>query len=102
MPVARAKRSIETWGWSPVVRRVEAALGIKLKDVQGRGRTPARVEAKAVLIYVGRERSGLTLTELARRLEINPSHVTRGYERARQQMQTDQEFRTLVKGILGG
>jgi hypothetical protein len=59
------------------------------------------VEAKAVLISVGRERSGLTLTELAGGLEINPSNVTRGYERARQRIQTDQEIRTLVEGILG-
>jgi len=35
----KVRRAKAMWDWSPVVKRVEEALGVKLKEFQGRGRT---------------------------------------------------------------
>ena len=99
-PVAKPKRSAKVWRWSEVVRRVEAALGVKLREVRGRGRAASQLTAKELLIYVGRERSGLTVAELARRLGIDPTNVGRGYERARERLDTDESFRNLAARVL--
>jgi REP element-mobilizing transposase RayT len=94
------KRKKEFWAWSEVVAQVEAATGLALKEIQGRGRAAEQMTAKEVLIYVGRERGGVSVRELGERLGVDPSNVTRGYERARQRVQTDQEFRLLVSQVL--
>jgi len=100
-PLARPRRSREVWSWSQVVRRVEGAMGVKLREVRGRGRTAFELAAKELFIYAGRERSGCTLAELAQRLGIDPTNVGRGYERARQRMETDEAFQSLVERVLG-
>jgi hypothetical protein len=100
VPVVRAKTEKETWDWTSLVRRVEAVLGVKLRESGGQGRTAAEVRRREVVIYVGRQRSGLTGTELGRRVGLDPSNVVRGYERARERMRTDGEFRSLVERVL--
>jgi len=100
VPVVRGKREKEVWDWPKVVRRVEGVLGVKLKKIQGRGKAATQMMVKEVVIYVGRERSGLGGKELAKELGIDPSNVTRGYERARERVRTDERFRSLIERVL--
>jgi REP element-mobilizing transposase RayT len=100
VPVVRAKTEKETWDWTSLVRRVEAVLGVKLRESGEQGRTAAEVRWREVVIYVGRQRSGLTVTELGRRVGLDPANVVRGYERARERMRSDGEFRSLIERVL--
>lgn len=100
-PVVKGKqRAQEVWNWAEAVRRVEEVLGVKLKQIQGRGKAAAQTRAKEVMIHVGRERGRLGGNELAERLGIDASNVTRGYERARERLRTDGEFRNLIERVL--
>jgi chromosomal replication initiation ATPase DnaA len=99
-PIRRAKKGKQVLGWESVVGRVEEVLGVRLEQVQGRGRTSTHMKAKEMLIYLGRERGEVSQKELAKRLEIDQSNVARGYERARERMQREEEFRNLVERIV--
>jgi REP element-mobilizing transposase RayT len=59
VPVMRSQRKKEVWDWSKVVRRVEAVVGVKLKEIEGRGKAARQTTAKEVMMYVGRERGGV-------------------------------------------
>lgn len=79
---------------------MEAASGMKLREVRGQSRAESQRAVKELFVYVGGEWSHLTAAEIAERLGIDPTNVGRGYERARQRMEADEAFRNLVKRIL--
>jgi hypothetical protein len=75
-----------------LVRSVEAALEIELRDFCGRARGPRAIIAKDLLILLAKAR-GAGLLELSEIIGIDTSSVSRSYDRASQSMGSNARLR---------
>jgi hypothetical protein len=77
-----------------------AVLGCGRAKVMGAGKDRERVRAWEAICYVGRNRTELSVTALAKTLGVDPTCESRSVARMESRLETDKELRKVVEEIV--
>lgn len=83
-----------------LLRAACAVLGRKRAEVMGAGKDRERVRAREAICYVGRKRTELSATALARSLGVDGTCVSRSVARMESRLGVDQELKKVVDEIV--
>lgn len=78
---------------------IDGRRGITVKDLKGRCRTRAIVEARQVAMYLLRLYTDLSLIKIGKWFNRDHTTVLHGIQTVENLMHTDQKFKDLVQGI---
>ena len=82
-----------------LLRAACAVLGCGRAEVMGAGKDRERVRAREAICYVGRSRTELSVTALAKTLGVDPTCISRSVARMESRLGTDTELRKVIDEI---
>ncbi len=75
------------------------ALGVELEEIAGRTRTPGLREARELLAFIGVERYGQKVRQLAELLHKNPGSISRLVSHGAKRLREDTAFQAAAKKL---